>query len=72
MAREKREKGERLARAREVGVRERENSELNIKLHFAIGSSRRKREDPARRNSAVVTKKRNFEREKERERILFF
>lgn len=57
MAREKREKGERLARAREVEVRERENSELNIKLHFAIGSSRGKREDPARRNSAVVTKK---------------
>lgn len=59
--------GERLARAREIGVWEREkNSELNIKLHFAIGSSRRKREDPTRRNSAV-TKKGNFEIKRERE-----
>lgn len=60
MARKKRKKkasGERRARGIRGKEKERENSKLNIKLHFAIGSSRRKREDPTRRNSAVVTKR---------------
>lgn len=60
MARKKRKKnpsGERDARNKRKKEKERENSKLNIKLHFAIGSSRRKREDPTRRNSAVVTKR---------------
>lgn len=53
MAREKKKKtrGERIREKQ----KERENSKLNIKLHFTIGSSRRK--DPTRRNSAVVTKR---------------
>lgn len=45
------------ARAHPWYRRKRENSELNIKLHFAIGSSQRKRRDPTHRNSAVATKK---------------
>jgi len=50
MAREKRKKtsGEKIREKQ----KERENSKLNIKLHFTIGSSRRK--DPTRRNSAVT------------------
>lgn len=61
MARKKRRKKRREKRVRARGIREkkkeRENSKLNIKLHFAIGSSRRIREDPTRRNSVVVTKR---------------
>jgi len=59
MAWKKRIKTSDKSRAREIKEKEkeRENSKLNIKLHFAIGSSRRKREDPTRRNSAVVTKR---------------
>jgi len=48
MAWKKRIKTSDKSRAREIKEKEkeRENSKLNIKLHFAIGSSRRKREDP--------------------------
>lgn len=58
MARKKRKKTSDERRAREIREKEkeRENSKLNIKLHFAIGSSRRKREDPTRRNSAASQK----------------
>lgn len=63
MAWKKKEKtsDERRARGIREKEKERENSKLNIKLHFAIGSSRRKREDPTRRNSAVVTKRASSE-----------
>lgn len=62
MAREKRKK---MSERRAHGIKEKEKekkrerklSKLNIKLHFAIGSSRRKYEDPTRRNSAIVTKR---------------
>lgn len=58
MARKKEKKRKRIrARGIREKEKERENSKLNIKLHFAIGGSRRKREDPTRRNSVVVTKK---------------
>lgn len=59
---EKEKKGqEKRARRIEEMKRESEKTlKLNIKLHFAIGSSRRKREDPTRRNSVVATKKESF------------
>lgn len=67
MAQEKRKKiSERRAHGIKEKEKERKLSKLNIKLHFAIGSSRRKYEDPTRRNSVVVNKK------GELERILFF
>lgn len=51
------------ALARSLGIGERERSyELNIKLHFAIGSSQRKRRDPTHRNSTVATKKGSLKR----------
>lgn len=57
--------GKKRARAQNrAGDEERESEKtlkLNIKLHFAIGSSREgKRKDPTRRNSVVVTKKGSF------------